>query len=439
MAAPATTRTARRKPVDAFAVPHSHEAEMSALGALLLSERAAIELCSLLDPAEFFVPAHRTIFEAMAFVVRTDRNIDLVILRDELERRSKLKEIGGIEYLVQIAETVPSASNAAFYAGIIRDYAVRRSIEALSSQLAGDSRDFEKPIDEILSAASEKIGKLVTKSWTTKPVKQLWEISIDDEVARGVEVGLPSIENGLSTRGIPLNQLTVVQAGSGQGKTPLMMQMLVHAWKAGHNVCYALFADLDDIEWKRRLVKQICGHSGRIPEDLMASAEFDEGLAVINDPYSDAKFVLYDGDTDGPEGTVESFSAWLKANQPEYNFTVAAVDYIQEMETSSKEPKTENDRVTYIAKRLRRLAKTCNPKMGFIVGSQVTDMGGGQTRTRYGTELFNKAGLVIQITREGKTKTTISVRKNRFGPNFKCEDFEFDERTLTFKDPMGDW
>ena len=89
------------------APPHNTEAEMAALGSMLLNRTAADKLLHTLDESDFYSPVHREIFLAMRGIASMFRPLDFVTLRDELVSRNMLDRVGGVDYLMQIAEAVP--------------------------------------------------------------------------------------------------------------------------------------------------------------------------------------------------------------------------------------------------------------------------------------------------------------------------------------------
>ena len=102
---------------------HSIEAEMSVLGSMLLAQRAAEEIVTILSEDDFFRPAHQVIFRALRQLITSHKEIDIVTLRTELTERAMLNDVGGVDYLLQLAEYVPSAANSKYYAQIVLDKA----------------------------------------------------------------------------------------------------------------------------------------------------------------------------------------------------------------------------------------------------------------------------------------------------------------------------
>ena len=89
--------------------PHSREAELSVLGAILLAAESAHEVMDRLVPEDFYVPAHQTIFEGMVLLYNTSQPIDAVTVSEELRRRDHLEKVGGISYLASLIDMVPGS------------------------------------------------------------------------------------------------------------------------------------------------------------------------------------------------------------------------------------------------------------------------------------------------------------------------------------------
>src|SRR5262249_13647816 len=116
---------------------HSNEMEMSVLGSMILSDRAAEELVTILEDHDFYRPANREIFRAINQLVNNSRPIDFVTPKDDLHVRDKQMQAGGEDYLMHIAEFVPSASNASYYAQVVLDKATMRRLENAGREIVG--------------------------------------------------------------------------------------------------------------------------------------------------------------------------------------------------------------------------------------------------------------------------------------------------------------
>ncbi len=432
-------RRSTHAPAKAGILPsYSSEAEMSTLGAMILSERAIEKVLADLRMEEFYVPAHQVIFGAIRSLHTSGTQVDLVTLKDQLIREGKLDEVGGIDYLVQIGETVPSAANAEYYAGIVRAKAVLRSLSKRANDILTDIQACEYSPDELVTRALSHIEPLARWSTKNDPWQRLTEVDISRS-ERGIKVGFPSIESSISCRGLPGGQVTIVQAGTGVGKTLFMTQMAWHVALEGGNVCYAIFADLTPAQWKRRLFKLLTGYS-TAPTNLEQEVSWREAEAVLSDPFGDGTNILiYRGDSEDGAGHVETFCRQLLLKHAETPFDMVVVDYLQEIETDKQFIQT-NDKVAYVSAQLMKTAAKLGDTCAMVVGSQLTeDLSSGRTRARYGTEITNKSGLALEVKKKDQeNEATVVIRKSRFGPKFTIPGFGFDPRTLKFIDPQ-DW
>ena len=110
-------------------MPHSLEAEQSLLGCLLLDARIQVEVVAYLKEDDFYSESHRIIFETMLEIIKNNNPVDLVTLSDALERQGQLASVGGIEYLTQLANVMPSSANYQTYLDIVtRDSLLRKLI-----------------------------------------------------------------------------------------------------------------------------------------------------------------------------------------------------------------------------------------------------------------------------------------------------------------------
>jgi len=113
-----------------FHRPHSVEAERHTLGALLLDGDRLADVVSELIPADFHDPSYRAIYRAMLHLLEQRIPIDFVTLSDALKDNADIQARGGTAFLAQLANNVPTASNALAYARIIREKSLyRRLIE----------------------------------------------------------------------------------------------------------------------------------------------------------------------------------------------------------------------------------------------------------------------------------------------------------------------
>ncbi|MDP3983923.1 MAG: DnaB-like helicase N-terminal domain-containing protein, partial [Acidimicrobiia bacterium] len=137
--------------------PHSREAEESVLGALLLSPHAANEVMDKIVPEDFYVPAHQAIFEAMMVLYNANQPIDAVTVSEELRRRNELEKVGGLGYLAHMVDVVPAASNIEYYADIVEEHGLRRSLIKAGSSITDLAFRTDDEVASVIDRAEQAV------------------------------------------------------------------------------------------------------------------------------------------------------------------------------------------------------------------------------------------------------------------------------------------
>ncbi|HEY4722557.1 MAG TPA: DnaB-like helicase N-terminal domain-containing protein, partial [Anaerolineae bacterium] len=132
-------------------IPYSTEAEAAVIGAMLLSRDAADDVAGVLrSAADFFQQRHVTIFDAVMALHAKGAAIDMVMVREALADRGVLDQVGGVAYLVELAESTPAIGAATHYARIVRDKAITRDVIEASHKTLDQ---IQQPGDVDLDAA----------------------------------------------------------------------------------------------------------------------------------------------------------------------------------------------------------------------------------------------------------------------------------------------
>jgi replicative DNA helicase len=101
-------------------LPNNLEAERSILGAILLDDKAVLTVFETIRSQDFYLDSHRKVFEKMIHLMNTSRPIDLITLKEELQRANELESVGGAAYLASLTDGLPRALNIEFYARIVK-------------------------------------------------------------------------------------------------------------------------------------------------------------------------------------------------------------------------------------------------------------------------------------------------------------------------------
>jgi len=213
--------------------PHSPEAEKSVLGALLLDKDAIIAIAEFLRPDNFYDDKHREIYIAALELYEERVPIDVLTISDKLKKRKILKNIGGVSYLVELANQVPTAAHVEHYGRIVKDAATKRSLMKAASTLVELSMDEGLAADELLDKAEAEVFSITQKhiKRAFTPVRDALAESFDrlDELhkqaegLRGVATGFKDLDDTLA--GLQKSNLIILAARPGIGKTTLALNI----------------------------------------------------------------------------------------------------------------------------------------------------------------------------------------------------------------------
>ena len=148
--------------VIARTLPHNMEAEQALLGAILEDNRIVENFSDYLRPANFFVPVHQRIYDAILKIIDRGQNADTVTLKAYFEKDADLKDVGGAGYISDLASSVISIINANNYAQIIYDQYIRRELIAIGRDVVNEAfeQDIDTDSDTCLQMAEKRLYDL---------------------------------------------------------------------------------------------------------------------------------------------------------------------------------------------------------------------------------------------------------------------------------------
>ena len=216
-------------------VPQSREAEEAVLGSVLINPDVYYDLATFFDAADFYVHRNRWIWEAFDRLVRGSVAIDVVTLQESLDAYGKLNELGGMSYITQLINAVPTSLNAVHYGKIVKEMATRRRMLETANEIAKHAYDLEADIDEAIQLSS---GALYTVGFSDSKTYSGDEISAElDRHVTAASSGddLPGIKTGLAdldyllAGGYKPTRLYIIAGRPGKGKSGLIVTSAVAA------------------------------------------------------------------------------------------------------------------------------------------------------------------------------------------------------------------
>ncbi|HFH8712185.1 TPA: replicative DNA helicase [Streptococcus agalactiae] len=214
-------------------LPHDIQAEQSVLGSIFIKPEKMIEVAEYLKPNDFYRPAHKILFKAMVSLADRGEAIDIVTIKSTLESTDELGMVGGISYIAEIVNAVPTSSHAEHYAKIVAKKAQLWSIIDNLSDSIGNAYDEDMDIDEIIAKAERsliEVSQASNKS-SFRPIhdvllenhSKIEERSNNTSQITGIETGFYDFDKLIT--GLHEDQLIVLAARPAMGKTALALNI----------------------------------------------------------------------------------------------------------------------------------------------------------------------------------------------------------------------
>src|SRR5690606_35835568 len=247
--------------------PYAPEAEISVLGGMLIDGDAVSKAVEIVDDSMFYREANRRIFRAMARLFQQGQVIDPVTVAEELKKTDELDSAGGMSYLAELLDAVPTAANLEYHARIVRERALLRRLIEAASHIIRDAYDIgERSVDEILDEAEQRIFQVAQAHdregfvWIKKILYPTFERIEKLQAAKGGITGVPSGFPDLDemTGGFQAGDLIILAARPSMGKTSIVVGMALHA-AIVHQIPVAIFS----LEMsKEQIVQRMLCHEG---------------------------------------------------------------------------------------------------------------------------------------------------------------------------------
>lgn len=226
-------------------VPFDERAEVSVLGSILRRSQTVLDFCvqAKLVPDAFYVPRHRTIFEAMLALNTEGRAVDLVTLLEILERQGHAEAVGGQAYIERMLDNTPTYAHAETYIEVVQEKYLLRSMIEKSAELIDQCYTQEKPAEEILQDAERSIFDIAqrrmteTVRWPDLVKKTMVHVEHILQTRRGL-TGLPTgyLDLDRMLLGLQPGDLIILAARPSMGKTSLAMN-IVENIATGYRSC----------------------------------------------------------------------------------------------------------------------------------------------------------------------------------------------------------
>ncbi len=344
--------------------PQNIEAEKALLGCMLIDEESQIKVFETVKKDFFYSTAHQQIFSSMIKLFERNERCDLITLTNQLKQDGKLEEVGGIEYLTEIAEFVPTAAHIDEYIKIVKDKYILRSLISNATQIISEASDEPEDVEELLDRAESLIfeisqHKIEKEAYSLKDlIKENIEIIEDIQNRKGLITGLPTgyVDLDRYIGGLHPSELIIIASRPGMGKTALATNIALNLAAGGEQIPILFFS----LEMsKEQLVQRIlcCEakiNSKKLREGILSDKEIAKLLLAAGQLEKAPIFI-----DDTPSLTAFELRARARRLKAKEDIKLIIIDYLQLMKGTRR---TENrqQEITEISASLKSLARELN-------------------------------------------------------------------------------
>jgi replicative DNA helicase len=340
------------------------EAERAVLGAILLDNALFDQAAEELGEHDFHSEAHRKIFLKMGALSAESRAIDIVTLREELQKDKELEAVGGAAYLASLMDGVPRLSNLGQYARIVKEKSLLRRLihssnDILVRSLGGEEDAItllERAERTIFEISQEKVGSgfIHLSQLLSKTYENIQTLDQRKELVTGIATGFKELDQ--RTSGLQPSDLIILAARPGMGKTSLALNVAQYA--ATHEAKGIGIFSLE-MSAEQLVMRMLCSEarvdSHRVRAGFLSKEDWKE-LAKAMGKLAQAKIFI----DDTPAISVVEMRSKVRRLKAEHGLDLLIIDYLQLMSGSSggrERFENRQQEISAISRSLKALAK----------------------------------------------------------------------------------
>jgi replicative DNA helicase len=417
--------------------PHNAEAEQACLGAVLIDPEAVANVLRFLRPEDFYVNSNREVFAGIVSLYEKGQKADLITLADELRLLGTLDRAGGPGYIAGLTSVTPSSANVEYYAKIVQETSIRRSLLRLSADIIARAHDDSTESALVLDEAQARIFEICNnrQAVSYKSVKELLPDTIktierlfkNKDAYTGVPSGLPDLD--MMTSGFQNSELVIIGARPSVGKTALAMSMASHIAIKEHISCAFFSLEMADMAIMQRLVSSEARiASTKIRSGLIKPSDFNALMEAAGRIYEAPLYII-----DMPNIKLLDLRTMARRLKAEKDVKIIFVDYLT-LITHENTNIQRWEQISDISRSLKALAREL--QIPIVALSQLKREAEGKQPTladlRESGSIEQDADLILFLHRDresNKSKeeqspvlpTELIVAKQRNGPVGKVE------------------
>jgi len=341
-------------------LPHNLDAEKSVLGSLMLDPMLCDEIALILRPEDFYSDANQKIYRRMIEMHSAGGKIDATLLPEALRKAGELDSIGGVAYLMELAQVVPLAAHGPHYSKIVQERSLSRALISAGNSIVREGYDETEDIRKTLSHAEERVFAILSQRCNTAAVSirdVLNEalLRIDGRIKAGanmsgISTGFPDLD--AMTGGLHESELTILAGRPSMGKTALAANIAENVAILGKVPALVVSLEMSRLELADRMLcsyARINGHKLR-----NGTINQTERRDLVQKSAQMSLAPLFIDDT--PSRTMTEISATARRLKRKEGLGAIIVDYLQLIESDNPKD-SRQEQVSRITRRLKGLSR----------------------------------------------------------------------------------
>ncbi|HBC84051.1 MAG: replicative DNA helicase [Clostridia bacterium] len=344
--------------------PHDIEAEQAVIGSMLTDKDSVISAVEVLKEEDFYREDNKVIYGAIMNLYNRGEPVDIITLKDELVTLGKFEGIGGLEYLAELPEKVPTTANVEKYIKIVEEKSMLRTLIRTANELIVLGYDQTQEVEDIMDVAEKKIfnvmqrknqkGYSSMKDILVESFTQLEELYNRKQHITGVPTGFADLD--YKTAGLHNSDLILVAARPAMGKSAFALNIASNA-AVRANVPVAIFS----LEMsKEQMGNRILCSEAMVDSNKVRTGKIEDEdwakLALASGELSESQIFI----DDTPGISIMEIRAKCRKMKLEKNIGLVVIDYLQLVQGSSKKGGSREQEISEISRSLKILAKEIN-------------------------------------------------------------------------------
>jgi replicative DNA helicase len=331
----------------------------------MLSEDAVIAAMEIAEAEDFYQSAHRSIFQALVDLYKDQKPCDLITLQEQLRSQEKLGEIGGVTYLSQLLNVVPTSRNAEHYARIVKEKSMLRRLIHLSGEIATSAYDPQSQAELLIDQAEQKVLQL-SKFKVTKPylrVKDLVaptfsyleQLYTNKQAVTGVPSGFAEVDE--YTAGFQKSDLIILAARPSMGKTAFCLNMAQYAAYHGQVPVMLFSLEMSHTQLVTRLLCSEARIDGaKVRKGFLGDEDWSK-LSITAGILSETPILI----DDTANASLLEIRSKARRAYVQDKIGMIIIDYLQLINWSGTDkPESRQQEVSAISRNLKGLARELN-------------------------------------------------------------------------------